>query len=211
MFSEPPLAIGRRMERMTSWTRPTGMVNHHRIGGLAAAGLLCAALAGCGAAVASTSSPAANSPAPGRAMQTPVPETGCASVNQATKVTIQQRLHLVESVNVGMRTVTQGHAALVSALLRDICAALANPATRSPGFLCAAQSGKAYAGTFYDGKRILATFTYSRLGCPLLSLTAAGKTRATVLLGKAAAAAPHFKADLAAVLGVPESQVLRVA
>jgi len=40
-----------------------------------------------------------------------------------------------------------------------------------------------------------------------VSLTAAGKTRATILLGQAAAAAPHLKADLAAVLGVPEPQV----
>ena len=48
------------------------------------------------------------------------------------------------------------------------------------------------------------------LGTPLfvrskrqVSLTAAGKTKATMMFGSAAAAAPKLRSDMAAVLGVP--------
>ena len=190
------------MERMTSWARPTGMMNHHRIRGLAAAGLLCAALAGCGTAAAATAPPA---PAAGgaRLAATAASEVGCASVKQATSVTVVRHLIVAEP----FRAVTQRHATLVRALFRDFCAALARAGTPRPAYDCATEGGILYAGAFYDGHRVLATFFYNLSGCPRLSLTASGKTRATVLLGPAAAAAPHLKADLAAVLGVPESQV----
>ncbi len=36
-----------------------------------------------------------------------------------------------------------------------------------------------------------------------MSLTAGGKTKSTMVLGAAAAAAPKLRADMAAVLGVP--------
>ena len=36
-----------------------------------------------------------------------------------------------------------------------------------------------------------------------MSLTAAGKTKATMMFGSAAAAAPKLRSDMAAVLGVP--------
>ena len=36
-----------------------------------------------------------------------------------------------------------------------------------------------------------------------MSITAAGKTQATIVFGPAAAAAPKLRADMAAVLGVP--------
>jgi hypothetical protein len=72
---------------------------------------------------------------------------------------------------------------------------------------CPADFGISYFGTFYGSQRTLATFVYDTSGCPRLSLTASGKTRSTLLIGKAAAAAPHLKADLAAVLGVPVWQV----
>lgn len=192
------------MQRMASRTRPTGMTNYHPTRGMATAGLLCVALAGCGTAAAAASPPAPGAARPALAA---AQETGCASVQQATSATIKRYLVVNEPVNMGTRTYTQRNATKVRALFRDICAALAHPATRHPAFLCAAQSGRYYAGTFYDRRRTLATFIYSRRGCPLVSLTAAGKTRATILLGQAAAAAPHLKADLAAVLGVPEPQV----
>jgi hypothetical protein len=180
------------------------MINHRRIRGLAAAGLLCAVLAGCGAAAAATSTPA---PGAVGAALTAAPEVGCASVNQATSATVTRYLVVTEPVNRGTRTYTQGKTTKVRALFRDFCAALAPSGIPQPGFGCAARFGNSYRGTFYDGKRILATFSYSLRGCPRLTLTAAGKTRATFVIGKAAAAAPHLKADLAAVLGVPVSRV----
>jgi hypothetical protein len=194
------------MERMTSWARPTGMTNHGRIRGLVAAGLLCAALAGCGAAAASTTS--ATAPAVGGARQTPFPESGCASANQATSASVERHLQAVGPLSVGTRTVTQHNTTKVRALFRDFCAALATAGLPHPGFDCAAREfGSTYTGTFYDGQRVLATFIYSLRGCPQISLTALGHTRATFVLGKAAAAAPHLKSDFAAVLGLPESQV----
>lgn len=184
------------MQPMTSRARPGGMINRRRIRGLAAAVLLCAALAGCGTAAAAASPPAAAAP-----------EAGCASVNQATSATVTRHLMVTEPVNGGARTYTQHNAKKVRALFGDFCAALVHAGTPQPGFACAARSGNSYTGTFYDGKRALATFSYSLRGCPRLSLTAAGKTRVTFVIGKAAAAAPHLKSDLAAVLGVPVSQV----
>lgn len=180
------------------------MINHRRIRGLAAAGLLCAALAGCGTVSAATSPPA---PGAGGAQLAAAPEVGCASVNQGTSATITRHLVVTEPVNGGTRTYTQRNAAKVRALFRDFCAALAHTGLPQPGFDCAARFGNSYAGTFYDGKRVLATFIDSLRGCPRLTLTAADKTRATFVIGKPAAAAPHLTADLAAVLGVPVSQV----
>ena len=68
---------------------------------------------------------------------------------------------------------------------------------------CPADLGISYAGTFYDGSRTLATFVYGASGCQTASLTAAGKTKATMMVGSASAAAPKLQADLAKVLGVP--------
>jgi hypothetical protein len=196
------------MERMTSWARPRGRTSQHRIRGLAAAGLLCAALAGCGTAVASTT-PAAAPPAPGagRAPQATAPVAGCAGVNQATSVTIVRHLLVKEPVTGGTRTYTQRHARLVRALFGDFCAALAHAVSLHPAIACPIDFGTSYTGTFYARDRVLATFVYGATGCQRIALTAAGRTRATLLIGAAAAAAPHLKADLAAVLGVPESQV----
>ena len=195
------------MQRMTSRARPRGTTNHRRIRGLAAAGLLCAALAGCGAALAATTPPASGA-AGAHVAAGAAPAPGCTSVKLATSVTVEVRLQVVEPVNGGTRTVTQHRVTLVRALFRDFCAVLAHAGrTPRPAALCAARGGLTYSGTFYDGKRALATFIYSLKTCPLLSLTAAGKTRAAVVIGKAAAAAPHLTADLAAVLGVPMLRV----
>jgi hypothetical protein len=191
------------MERMTHSARPRGMKGYCRIRGLAAAGLLSAALAGCGTAVQSAS-PATTRPAPGTggvAQAAVTSEVGCDAANQATSVTIERLARGAEGVNSGVRNVTQRNAKLVRALFHDFCAALATAGTPRPGFACIAGLGSTYTGTFYDGQRTLATFSYSLSGCPQIRLTASGKTRATFVLGKAAAAAPHLKGDLAAVLG----------
>ena len=105
-----------------------------------------------------------------------------------------------------MRTYTQRHATLVRALFGDFCAAITHADVHQV-IRCPVDFGVSYVGTFHDGQRVLATFTYSVSGCPRVALTAAGKTRGTLLIGKAAAAAPHLKADFAAVLELPESRV----
>jgi hypothetical protein len=185
------------MEPMTSSARPSGMTNGRRILGLAATGLLCVTLAGCGTAAATAAAGAPSAP----------PEVGCASVNQATTVTVLRTALVAEPLNGGRRTVTQRNATLVRALFRDFCAAVNHSYAAQPPLLCPIDFGIFYTGTFYDGPRVLATFSYSISGCPRLSVTAAGKTQGTFLLGRAAAAASHLKADLAAVLGQTQSQV----
>jgi hypothetical protein len=201
------------MERTTFWARPTGMTTQGRnrrltAAGLLCAGLLCAGLTGCGTAVASPSPATNTSHALGAAAPlAATAEVGCASVNQATSVTVARSVVAVEAVNPGRLRVTQRHATKVRALFGDFCAVIAHAGKPQRGFQCVAGFGNSYAGTFYDGQRVLATFDYSLRGCPRLSLTVSGQTRATTLIGKPAAAAPHLEADLAAVLGVPVSHV----
>ncbi len=188
------------MERITSCVRPRGMINQRRIRGLATAGLLCTALAGCGAAAAATTAGAGAQP-------TVAPKVGCASMSQATKVVVERHQLIRQPLSISVPTVTQSNVTLVRALFGDVCAAVNHPVTRSPLHMCPADFGISYSGTFYGGHRVLATFVYEANGCARVSISAAGKTKATLLLGSAAAAAPHLKADLAAVLGVRESQV----
>ncbi|HTX28757.1 MAG TPA: hypothetical protein VME19_17245 [Streptosporangiaceae bacterium] len=190
------------------------MTNQSRIRGLAAAGLLCALLAGCGTAVATStaaSTPAATTPsasgAGGAALATAATETGCAGVSQATSAVVVRHLLVAEPVNGGGRLYTQRHASLVRALFGDFCAALDHPDVPQTPLHCPIDIGTSYTGTFYAGQRVLATFVYVPTGCPRLSLSASGKTKGTFMIGTASAAAPHLKHDLAAVLGVPESQV----
>ena len=182
-------------------------MNQSRIRGLATAGLLCAGLAGCGT-VAATTPPATIPPAgQGGATATAAPEVGCASVSQATTVSIQRHTVAAEPVSAGARAVTQHDVTLVRALFGDLCAAVTHADNPALPISCPADFGNSYTGTFYDGQRLLAAFLYSVGGCPRVTVTAAGKTQGTTLIGRAAAAAPHLKADLAAVLGLPESQV----
>ena len=188
------------MERMT--VGPRRMVMKRRKShALPAAGLLCAALVGCGTAAAVAAAPARAGATSGPA------EVGCASVNQATTVTVQRTALVAEPPSVGKRTITQRKATLVRALFRDFCAAVDHPDVARPALSCPIEFGTFYTGTFYDGQRVLATFTYAINGCPSLKITAAGKTHSTVLLGRAAAAAPHLKSDFAAVLGQPQSKI----
>ena len=188
------------MERITSCVRPRGMINQRRIRGLATAGLLCAALAGCGTAAAAT---APGSGAGAGAQPTVAPEVGCASVSQATKVVVERHQLFRQPLGISVPTVTQSNVTLVRALFRDVCAVVNHPVIRPSLHMCPADFGTSYTGTFYGGQRVLATFTYEASGCARVSVSAAGKTKGTLLLGRAAAAAPHFETDLAAVLRLP--------
>jgi hypothetical protein len=68
---------------------------------------------------------------------------------------------------------------------------------------CPADFGISYTGTFYDGSQTLAKFVYGATGCQVVSLTADGKTRTTMMLGTASAAAAKLRTSMAAVLEVP--------
>jgi hypothetical protein len=188
------------MERMTRGMRQIVMMNQRSVRGffgLAGAGLLVAALAGCGSVVASD---AAGAPAAPAAPADP-PAVGCASVNQATSVSLRRQLHLMVPVGKDSPVnATYRDKAKVRALFGQMCAAVTHPAPVQV-MHCPADLGTEFLGTFYDGTRILATFTYASTGCQRVSVTAAGKTQVTMVYGRAAAAAPHLAADLAALIG----------
>jgi hypothetical protein len=116
--------------------------------------------------------------------------------------------HLVEPTRAGALTKTQHNVALVRAFFGQLCAAVSHPAAKSTVVRCPADFGVTYLGTFYDGSQSLARFSYGASGCQTVSLTAGGKTQTTMVLGRAAAAAPRLRADLAAVLGVPTLAVV---
>lgn len=193
------------MERKTRRVRPTRMMDprsvRRRVGllGILGTALAFAALAGCGSEVASSG--AAGGPL---ATATTPPQVGCASVNQATAVSIRREMRLQASVGTNpVSTATYHQAAQVRALFGQLCAAVIHPA-RTMLMHCPADMGAEFAGTFYDGSRVLATFTFAAMGCERVSVTAAGKTLATMMYGPAAAAAPHLARDLAAILELPK-------
>jgi hypothetical protein len=124
-------------------------------------------------------------------------------VNQATSVTVHRILHLVEPTRAAALAKTQHNVTLVRALFGQFCAALSHPSSAKGIVRCPADFGISYLGTFYDGQRTLARFVYGVTGCQIVSLTTGGKTKSTMVLGAAAAAAPKLRADMAAVLGVP--------
>jgi hypothetical protein len=193
---------------MTPVARPSCMRYHGRLRALAVMGLLCAVLAGCGSVAASSpaGAPSAGTTSSGVATAG-ARQVGCASVNQATAVTVRRFLHLVEPAGNSAFGITERNPALVRALFRDFCAAVAHPAARTAVLHCPADLGISYLGTFYDGSRVLATYTYDATGCQRVSLTAAGKTRATMVVGRAADAAPHLSANMAAIVGAPKPRV----
>jgi hypothetical protein len=156
------------------------------------------ALAGCGSVVAS------NGVAGAPAATTTAPQVGCASVNQATAVGIRKQLRMMVPVGTNPVSSTVYHqTAQVRALFGQLCAAVTHPAT--PQLMhCPVDIGTEYIGTFYDGSRVLATFTFAASGCERVSVTAAGKTLATSVYGRALAAAPHLTTDLDAIVGAPK-------
>jgi hypothetical protein len=192
------------MERMAPGTRQNGMMGRRQVRELVVAGVVCTALAGCGSVVASNQPGEAATAVPAAA-----PQVGCASVNQATTATVHRAMRLVEPTNGGTFAVTQRKAALVRALFSDLCHAVAHPYASEPVVHCPADFGTDYMGTFYDGTRVLATFSYAASGCQRVTVTAAGKTQGTMLYGPAAAAAPHLLSDLDAVVGLPRTGVVQ--
>ena len=190
------------MERMTRRARQTRMMDRRLLRGLLGTGLLCAALAGCGSVVASSGAAAAP-------VATATPAVGCASVNQATAVSIRRELRMMAPVGTNpIGSTVYRQAAKVRALFGQLCAAVTHP-EQTRLMNCPADFGSDYIGTFYDGSRVLATFTYAASGCERVSVTAAGKTLATMVYGRAAAAAPHLATDLAAIVGAPEPGVMQ--
>ena len=190
------------MERMARRVRQTRMMDQRPLRGRAGflgilgilgAGLLFAAVSGCGSVVASDS---ASGPAAAGATATAAPQVGCASVNQATAVSIRHLLHLMTPVDTKPQpSTTYRQAAEVRALFGQLCAAVTHPAPHQL-MHCPADIGTEFLGTFYDGSRVLATFAYAASGCERVSVTAAGKTLSTGVYGRAAAAAPHLARDL---------------
>jgi len=177
--------------------------------------LLCSALAGCASATSSaaaggtaaSSAAATSSAASSAAAPSPAAAVGCASVNQATSVTVRRTMHLVEPTRMGAVSMTQHNAALVRALFGQFCSAVGHAVTATGAVHCPADFEISYAGTFYDGSRALAKFVYSASGCQTVSMTADGKTQSTIVFGPASAAAPKLRADMAAVLGMPMSML----
>ena len=132
---------------------------------------------------------------------------GCASVNQATSVTVHRTMHLVEPTRMSALSMTQHNVALVRALFGQFCSAVGQAAAAKGTVQCPADFGISYAGTFYDGSRTLAKFVYGASGCQTVSITAGGKTQTAMVFAAASAAAPKLRADMAAVLGVPASML----
>jgi hypothetical protein len=203
------------MERMAPPVRQTRMMDQRpwrgRAGffgllGILGSGLLFAAVSGCGSVVASAPGAAAatTTASPTTTGAAASPQVGCASVNQATSVSIRRTMHLMVPVgNKPLVSTTYRQKAQLRALFGQMCAAVTHPA---PTMMmhCPADFGTEYSGTFYDGSRVLATFAYAATGCARVSVTAGGKTLATMVYGRAAAAAPHLAADLDAIVGAPK-------
>jgi len=188
------------MERTTRRARQTPMMEPGPLRrpagvlGVLGTGLLFAALAGCGSVAASSgTSPAAAAAAP---------QVGCA-------VGIRREMRLMAPVGTNpVAGTTYRQAAQVRALFGQLCAAVTHPAPTQM-MHCPADIGTDYIGTFYDGSRVLATFTYAASGCERVSVTAAGKTLATMVYGRAAAAAPQLATDLAAIMGAQKPGVMQ--
>src|SRR5438045_490753 len=131
------------MELMTRGMRQSTMMSPRQVRGTVLAVLLCSAVAGCGSVTASApagagatssasasgtsaaqaaSSGASSSGASSSSSATPAAASsapGCASVDQATSVTVHRVLHLVEPTQGNALSKTQHNATLVRALFRQ--------------------------------------------------------------------------------------------
>jgi len=168
------------------------------------------AVAGCGTVAASAPAAgqaAATVSASASASAAAVSAVGCASVSEATVVTIHRSMRLIEPAHVGTYTMTQRKPALVRAIFSDYCKLVAHPYRSNRPMNCPDAFGLDYSGTFYAGQRKLATFVYGASGCQTIQVTAAGKSMYTLVMGSTAAAAPGLENDMAAALGQPKSAV----
>jgi len=122
-------------------------------------------------------------------------------------VTVHRMTSIVASGHPATAATTQRNTALVRALFNDLCKVIAHPTASNRPVDCPADFGQSYMGTFYDGNRELATFTYGASGCQAVHLTVAGKSKVVLIMGATVTAAPKLEADMAAVLGVPKSKL----
>ena len=77
---------------------------------------------------------------------------------------------------------------------------------------CPNEIGLSYGGTFYDGTRALASYTFAASGCEVVTVTAsakAAKPQSAVVMGPAAAAAPNLHTDMDRTLGLSDSEVFQ--
>jgi hypothetical protein len=191
------------------------MMHTRQIRGLMATGTLVAAgifaAAGCGTVVAGSSATTGSSAKSGTgtdASSTSSTATGCASIDLATKVTVLRAMHLIEPTRTSQLQAVQSSPAKVQALFRDFCAVVTHP-FRGGVLHCPMDVGLAYGGTFYDGSRVLATYTYEASGCQVVTLVDGTKQQKSVVAGSAAAAAPNLESDLAKVLDQSQAEVFK--
>lgn len=207
------------MELRTGHTRPIRMMYSRAIRGLIAAAALTAMLAGCGTTVASSGAGSAARPVSGSgsgagsgaSTTSTTAAAGCASVNEATKVTAVRAMHLVEPARFTSMLVTQTNPGIVRTLFRDFCQVIAHR-DASSAVSCPNNIGLSYGGTFYAGNQPLARYTYAASGCEVVTLTPSGKgakPQSAMVIGTAAAAAPSLHTDMARALGMAQAQVFR--
>jgi hypothetical protein len=191
------------MELAAHVPRPM-IMNAPRIRRLVAAGMLTAALAGCGSVKAGAGT------SPASTATTASTATGCASTSLATKVSIARVLHLVEPTHLGELALTQTDPAKVQALFQQFCQVITHPdGGTGKTISCPDDIGVAFKGTFYAGTRVLASYVYSASGCQVVTLTSAGKSQSAVVAGTAAAAAPALEPDMAKALGMTEAETFQ--
>jgi hypothetical protein len=182
-----------------------------------------ATLAGCGTTAASgaasgsanttssTPSTSASTDSSGTAnTESSTTATGCASVTDTTKVTALRAMHLVEPGRAAALQVTDTDPATAQALFRDFCEVISHKDNATGMISCPNDIGLSYSGTFYDGNRPLADYTYAASGCAVVSLTAStqgAKPESAMVFGTAASAAPGLHADMAKALGLSQTQV----
>jgi hypothetical protein len=164
----------------------------------AAGVLLAAGTVACGTTVASQSGGGTGTNT-GTGTATLASATGCSSASTATEVTVHRLTGLKIRVH-GVQT-TQHDTALVRALFHDLCQVVGHRYVARYAITCPMDTGAMYSGTFYGGTRSLATFVYRSSGCPSVTVAASGKQQSSLVLGTAAAAAPHLSMDMAAVMG----------
>ena len=194
------------MERAARLSRPIRMMHIRQIRGLVAAGLLTAAVAGCGTAVAGAGSSTGSTASAG---STASPATVCASASLATKVTILRTMHLIEPTHLGALEQTQQDPRVVRALFSDFCQVVAHPSGSSALLECPMDLALSYSGTFYVGDRVVAKYTYAATGCERVTLIAGGKTQSVTVAGAAAKAAPNLRPDMAKALGMSVPQAFQ--